>query len=245
MFSFLSNKKPEASFDINKIKSNLRMGSGRMKQQQQKRLNNVKKQRKEMAELMNVGKLDAARIRVEAVIREDLSIEGLEVLNLFIELVASRIRVIAETPSCPLELKEAVTSILWAVPRIGEDIDELRVVRQQFAVKYGREFVDVAVQNGELSVNAKLMEKLSVMMPSNDQCKAYLESIAAEYNLQVDFSTLDSAEAIVAVTLDPKVLQSKGYGSEGGIRTATGLVVPPIIVPKDDLEARLLSLKRQ
>lgn len=252
MFSF-GSKKPKPTFDVVKLKANLKMAVGRVRLQQGKRVNSVKRQRKEMAELLNLGKLDACRIRVESAIREDLSIEGLEVLNLFLELVASRMQVIAEAQSCPLDMKESITSVLWASPRVGEVIVELQTVRSQFAIKFGQEFVDVATHNSELSVNSKLMEKLDVGVPTNEMCRAYMESIAAEYGLEVDFSVLDGPAAIIATTADPQLLQPAAFGAEGkvlsvggntGFTTTTGVLIPPIIVPYDDLEARLLTLKR-
>lgn len=41
---------------------------------------------------------------------------------------------------CPLELKEAVASIIFAAPRCS-DLPDLLTVRNLFATKYGKEFI--------------------------------------------------------------------------------------------------------
>jgi len=45
----------------------------------------------------------------------------------------------------PLDLKEAISSICFAAPRCA-DLPELIQVQQQFATKYGREFISAATE---------------------------------------------------------------------------------------------------
>lgn len=213
--------------------------------QQNKTVNSVKIQRKQLAELMVVGKYDAARVKVEALIREDVSIEGLEVLALLADLVASRIQVLTTTKKeagssgCPTEMKEAVTSLLWASARL-DAIPELQAVRAAFGAKFGKEFVEVASVNGEFSVNEKVLAKLGLQTPSNRDCIEYLRSIAADYGVDFLEEKLTTAESL---------LISDGSGIDGIVtgkaRLGDPFAIPPIIVPRDDIEARLLALKRQ
>jgi len=46
---------------------------------------------------------------------------------------------------CPLDLKEAISSICFAAPRCS-DLTELLQVQMLFAAKYGREFVSAATE---------------------------------------------------------------------------------------------------
>lgn len=46
---------------------------------------------------------------------------------------------------CPLDLKEAISSICFAAPRCA-DLPELMQVQMLFAGKYGREFVAAAAE---------------------------------------------------------------------------------------------------
>jgi hypothetical protein len=227
-------------FNAVKLKANLKMAVTRIRMIQNKRVNSVKIQRRQLAELLNIGKLDSCRIRVEGLIREDLSIEGLELLTLFTELVASRIQVIIDSKQCPTDLKESLTSMIWASARIGDDIAEFNVVKEQIGIKYGKPFVEMAVANSELSVNQKVMDKLNVMVPNGAACLEYIRAIAAEFNVPLDEEALVATSNIVPTTIETECDSAMTHMTASG-----SIAVPPIIVPRDELEARLLALKRQ
>jgi vacuolar protein sorting-associated protein IST1 len=231
-FGFGGSKAP--GFDQVRLRSNLKMSLTRIKIVQGKRENSVRIQRRTIAELLAKGKIDECRVKVESLIREDLSIAGLDVLCIFIELVASRLNVIVESKACPPELKEAVTSVLWAIPRI-ENVPELHAARLQFALKFGKSFCEMAAANEELSVNDRLLEKMNITVPTPAVCIEYLEGIAKEYGVEFDPSELAQGNSVMA-DVSAVVPPIGGAGR---------FVVPPIIVPRDDLEARLLALRRQ
>lgn len=46
---------------------------------------------------------------------------------------------------CPLDLKEAISSVCFAAPRCA-DLTELLQVQMLFAAKYGKEFVSAATE---------------------------------------------------------------------------------------------------
>lgn len=233
-------------FDPVKVKANTKMAITRIRMQQNKTINSVKIQRKQLAELLAVGKYDAARVKVEAIIREDLSIEGLEVLSLLADLLASRVSVIAQAKreggasGCPAEMKEAVTSVIWAAARL-DGIPELQNVRNALLAKFGTEFVEVAAVNGEFSVNEKVLQKLGIQTPSNSHCIEYLRSIAADYGLEFDDAKLQTKDSLVV----PAGMDGSSSFGRSDAANPGAFQVPPIIVPRDDIEARLLALKRQ
>lgn len=47
--------------------------------------------------------------------------------------------------NCPLDLKEAISSLIFASPRCS-DLPELLQIRQLFAAKYGKEFAAAAAE---------------------------------------------------------------------------------------------------
>jgi vacuolar protein sorting-associated protein IST1 len=60
----------------------------------------AKQQRRQMAEIMAEGKLESARIRVESIIRSDITTELHEILELYCELLLARIQLL-EAPYVP------------------------------------------------------------------------------------------------------------------------------------------------
>lgn len=71
-------------------------------------------------------------------------------------------------------LAEAVSSLIWAAPRLQTDIAELKIISDQLAVKYGKPYALAARENGLNSVNEKLVHKLSVQAPPKVLVEKYL-----------------------------------------------------------------------
>src|SRR5436305_306906 len=68
----------------------LKMSVNRLRLMQQKQSALAKQARRELAQLLEQGKEESARIRVENIIREDLFVEMLEILELYCELLLAR-----------------------------------------------------------------------------------------------------------------------------------------------------------
>ncbi|KAH9599194.1 Vacuolar protein sorting-associated protein Ist1 [Trypanosoma melophagium] len=263
MKSFFSKK--ISGIDPLKLKANIRMAVTRVRMQQNKLVNSVKIQRRQLAELLALQKYDAARIRVEQVIRDDVSIEGLEVLALFLDLIANRIQLLTEKGSdaahCPPELKESITSVLWASARVGDSVPELQAVRKYFENRYGKGFVAMSVSNAEFSVNQKIIDRLGVFTPSNASCLEYLTNVATEYGIEgYDEEKLRDPNGLVAsaaaatggavhgdngAAWKDDAAAKAALASGNVIKTPSGLLIPALTTPRDDLEWRLLQLKRE
>lgn len=106
------------------------MSVNRLRLMQQKQSALAKQARREIAQLLDQGKEESARIRVENIIREDLFVEMLEILELYCELLLARfglleqMYVVPEYPSlknsrkdCDPGLEEAVKTLIYAAPR--------------------------------------------------------------------------------------------------------------------------------
>lgn len=174
-------------FDPNQCKVQLKLAITRLELQKNKKMNNSKNTKREIAEQLKAGKDESARIKVEAVIREDFIVEAYEILKLFCELVLGRLGVLQISKECPPDLVEAVASIIYAAPRT--EVKELAAVREFMIIKFGREMGLAAVHNKDNCVNARIVHKLSVQTPENYLVFQYLNEIAKSYNLdwQADF----------------------------------------------------------
>ena len=140
----------------------------------------AKNQRRVMAQLLEVGKVDSAVIRVENIIRSDIISELHEILELYCELLLARAGLL-EAPTCDPGLEEAVKSIIYAAPKT--EIKELHQVRVLLAEKFGKEFVLHAMENTDGKVSEKVIKKLSVTPPKPELVTGYLEEIAKAYGV--------------------------------------------------------------
>ena len=126
------------------------------------------------------GKEESARIRVENIIRSDITTELLEVLELYCELLLARTGLL-EAKECDPGLEEAIKSIIYAAPRT--DIKELQQARALLVEKYGKEFALEAVENSDGKVAERVLKKLRVEPPDPELVTLYLKEIARTYGV--------------------------------------------------------------
>jgi vacuolar protein sorting-associated protein IST1 len=138
-----------------------------------------KQQRRAMAQLLETGKVESAKIRVENIIRSDITTELHEILELYCELLLARTGLM-ESPICDPGLEEAVKSLIYAAPRT--DVKELQNVRVLLVDKYGKDFALEAMEP-DAHVSEKVLKKLAVTPPSQELVVGYLQEIARTYGV--------------------------------------------------------------
>ncbi|KAF2260797.1 DUF292-domain-containing protein [Lojkania enalia] len=144
-----------------------------------------------MAQLLEAGKIQSARIRVENIIRSDITTELHEMLELYCELLLARSQLL-DPPSSPHSspaphnavqldpaLEEAVRSLIYAAPRT--DVKELHTTRALLVEKFGKD-VAMASMEGE-GVAERVLNKLRVETPKPELVDAYLKEIARFYGV--------------------------------------------------------------
>ena len=121
--------------------------------------------RKEIADLLRAGRQDYAWIRVEATIREKNLSTAYEILELYLELLAVRSCLLEKAKGVPADMVEAITSLLYAAPRVA-DLPELLQVKSLIMQKFGKELgsenskADGEPSNWQVSYLFILLERL-------------------------------------------------------------------------------------
>ena len=69
---------------------------------------------------------DRARIRVEHIIREDYLVEGLEITEMFLDLILARVGLINLSNEIDPGMAESISSVIWVQPRIVTECPELK-----------------------------------------------------------------------------------------------------------------------
>ncbi|KAF9621676.1 hypothetical protein IFM89_025971 [Coptis chinensis] len=173
-------------FKSSKCKTMAKMVTARIKLLRNKREVVVRQMRRDVALLLQSKQDATARIRVEHVIREQNIMAWNEIIELFCELVVARLSIIAKQRDCPADLKEGISSLIFAAPRCS-DIPELQQLRTIFEKKYGKEFVNAATElRPNCGVNRTLIEKLSVRTPTGEVKLKLMKEIAKEYQIAWD-----------------------------------------------------------
>ncbi|KPI40582.1 Vacuolar protein sorting-associated protein IST1 [Cyphellophora attinorum] len=177
-----------------KLKSTLRLLIPRLRNAQKKDTALSVAARREMADLLATNREASARIRVENIIHTDITVELMEILELYAELLLARSAMLDlrdkllkeggdnadETQATGLE--EAAASLVYAAPRLPRDIKELGLVRNLLIERFGKEWTVKVSENAEGEmVPKRVTEKLKMDVPKEALVQAYLEEIARSY----------------------------------------------------------------
>ncbi|GBE77510.1 regulator of Vps4 activity in the MVB pathway-domain-containing protein [Sparassis latifolia] len=206
-----------------KAKVQLRLGVQRLRTLQEKKSAQAKAARRDIAFLLEKGKLETARIKVENIIHEDIYVELLELLELYCELLISRFGLLDQNTREPdAGVSEGVCAIIHAAPRT--ELKELQVLRDMLMHKYGREFAIAVMENRDGCVSERVTRKLAVFTPGPSLVDAYLAEIAKGYG--VDWSPPEYPNH-----------DTDDAGGDGGVKAAIvdGKEVPESPKPVDSV----------
>lgn len=175
----------------------------------------LKQNMREVAVLLSEDppKEEKAKIRAEALIRDDNLIEAYDILSLECELLHERIKLLQYSKGCPHDLVSVVSTLLWASHRV--DIPELLMIRKQFVAKYGKAFEENAMRNYDGCLNERVVSKLSVEPPAAYLVQTYLERICEQFDVDWTPSmklTADTAIEPMAAPTGYSVQVASGTG---------------------------------
>jgi len=160
----------------------LKLGVQRLRGLQEKKTAQAKASRRDIAMLLEKGKVETARIKVENIINEDVYVELLELLELYCELLLARFGLLDQNARSPDPgVSEGVCSIIYAAPRT--ELKELHVLRDILMHKYGRDFSVAVMDNKDGCVSERVTRKMNMLTPSASLVDAYLGEIAKGYGI--------------------------------------------------------------
>ncbi|RDB28634.1 IST1 [Hypsizygus marmoreus] len=166
-----------------KAKVQLRLSVQRLRTLQQKKEAQAKATRRDIATLIERGKIETARVKVESLINEDIHVELLELLELYCELLLARFGLLDQNTREPDPgVRESICSIIHAAPRT--ELKELHILRDILMHKFGRDFSLAVMENTDGCVSDRVTRKLGIAPPSSELVDAYLAEIAKAYSVQ-------------------------------------------------------------
>lgn len=169
-----------------KLKTHLRLAINRLKLLEKKKTELAQKARKEIADYIAAGKVERAKIRVEHIIREDYMVEAMELLEMYCDLLLARFGLIQQMKHLDEGLAEAISTIIWAAPRIQTDVQELKIIGDILTTKYGKQYTEACREEAIQTISEKLKHKMSVQSPSKLLVEKYLVEIAKNYNVEYE-----------------------------------------------------------
>ncbi|KAF5824232.1 putative vacuolar protein sorting-associated protein Ist1 [Helianthus annuus] len=203
-------------FKTSKFKATVNLAVSRvtvLKNQRQARLAVA---RSDIIQLLNLDHHENALLRVDQVIKEQNMLDVLVMVDGYCHVVLQMVNLIEKEKDCPDELKEAVSSLLYAAPRCGE-FPELQEVREILTSRYGKEFARGAIElRSNCGVNTRMIQKLSPRQSSLETRMKVLQEIAVENGIVLKFE--DSSPVVKEVeeestqsVLDDEVVEALSF----------------------------------
>ncbi|CAD5179210.1 unnamed protein product [Musa acuminata subsp. malaccensis] len=155
--------------------------------------------RGDVVQLLQLGHVDRALLRVEHVIKEQNMLDVFVMIEHYCHLLTERAPLL-DRKECPEELREAISSLVFAASRCAE-LPELDKARGIFSSRYGKELVSAAVElRNNCCVDPKMIQKLSTRQPSLEIRHRVIKEIAAEIGIKLEFSeSSETAEVCILV----------------------------------------------
>lgn len=176
-----------------KLRVNLGLVVTRLKLQEKKKTGLALRARPEIAEYVRIAKTDRARVRVESIIREDYLVEAMELVEMYADLLQSRLGLL-QAGNLHESLRKPVATLIWCAPRLAQYCQELQIVQKLLADLFGKKFVKACEANEMDYVCERVIAKLDPKPPKASLVERYLIEICK--TADVDF------------TPDPKALNS-------------------------------------
>ncbi|SGZ16924.1 BQ5605_C020g09079 [Microbotryum silenes-dioicae] len=195
-----------AGWNSQRAKIQLKLAIQRLRLLAGKKTQLAKTTRREIASLLEKGKIESAGIKVEGVMGDDLTIELLEMLELYCELLLARFGLLEQVKSvvtCQVipqlgwfspktilfvihreidsGVSEAVIGIIHAAPRT--ELKELHLLRDMLMAKGGRDFAIACMDNTDNCVPERITSKLIVATPPPELVDLYLYEISKAYSI--------------------------------------------------------------
>ncbi|KAF9663968.1 hypothetical protein SADUNF_Sadunf17G0107200 [Salix dunnii] len=128
---------------------------------------------------VSFAKSDFAR-QVEQLIKDQSMADAFDMMEDYIHFLVDRVVQLQKNKECPDELKEAISSLIFASSRCGE-FPELQEIRGIFTSRFGKEFAARAVElRSNCGVNSYIIQNLSGRQPSLESRNKLLKGIANE-----------------------------------------------------------------
>lgn len=179
------------SLKTSKLQATIKLGISRLPVLKNQRQARCTVARSDVLQFLSLGQHERALLRVEQVIKEQNMLDVHVIIERYCHQLTERINLIEHERVCPEELREAVSSLIYAASRCG-DFPELQEIRAIFTSRFGKEFVARAVElRNNCGVNPQMIQKLSTRMPSLENRMKVLKEIATENNVVLQIEEVE------------------------------------------------------
>ncbi|XP_010103795.2 uncharacterized protein LOC21392006 [Morus notabilis] len=166
--------------------------------------------------LLKLGHQESALLLVELVITEQNMLDAYSMIENFCNLLVERVVLIESKRECPDELKEAISSLIFAASKCGE-MQDLEKISSMFVKRYGKEFASNAVVLcNNCGVSPKIVLKLSTHRPNTERKLTMLKEIAVANGIDLHHEgDRDQSQTVTQDTNEKQLIPHESANKDG------------------------------
>eukprot|EP00179_Madagascaria_erythrocladioides_P019082 CAMPEP_0198328280 /NCGR_PEP_ID=MMETSP1450-20131203/15354_1 /TAXON_ID=753684 ORGANISM="Madagascaria erythrocladiodes, Strain CCMP3234" /NCGR_SAMPLE_ID=MMETSP1450 /ASSEMBLY_ACC=CAM_ASM_001115 /LENGTH=243 /DNA_ID=CAMNT_0044032403 /DNA_START=80 /DNA_END=808 /DNA_ORIENTATION=- len=195
-------------FDPRKLAVLLGACGTRLKIHHAKKREAVRAHRAQIRAYVASGEIELARNHAANAIRDELLAETYGVLQLLSARAKERLSVVRLSDTCPPELDEAFSTLVFASTRCT-DITELRDITNQLMLKYGEEWGRAAHADRNSACNPKVVRKLTIFA-DDTLVRQYILDVCPDYQWEDEPDDADAYGAGAAPAASATPTSSTG-----------------------------------
>ncbi|KAH7914974.1 regulator of Vps4 activity in the MVB pathway-domain-containing protein [Hygrophoropsis aurantiaca] len=171
-----------SDWDPNAIKVLLRQTAQRLGQLQERKDSQTQITRRDIAKLLQQGNIELARAKAQNLIHDDATSDLLEMVEMYVGVVIEHVAELAEGRNRTTVTVEAASNIVFAAPHM--ESRELNVVREMLIQRMGPEFARITSDPHNTLVSPKIIQMVSIPLPSVARINDCLYDIAKAYGIR-------------------------------------------------------------
>ena len=140
-----------------------------------------KKMEKEIAECLEKGREEKARIKAESLVQLQKMETAYDILETLAELLQTRLQYISESKECPPDLVTPIASCIYAAKRL--QVPEFKSALKQLNAKYGVNFTRSHADNESGQVATHLVDVLLISPPNEGEIHDILTFVAEKHSI--------------------------------------------------------------
>ena len=170
------------------ISAILNLMQNKTKLARSKKVNDIKKKKDEIIDLLKNNNEDMAMAKMDGILRNEDLIAAYDILIPLTEILKERCTYIVSNSECPIELRAHLDTAIFSARRI--EIEEYMKFRDLIQRKYGEAYISKADNNVDKLVDQNIVDKLGVNTYKDEAKKIRIRLLAKEKNINIKGSNL-------------------------------------------------------
>lgn len=193
------------------LQTYLMVTQAKLNQSRNKKVEMIKKKRREIVGTLEDGNLDIAKAKMEALIRDEDYITVYDILGPLCEILKEKVTYLLYADKCPEDLRATLDTVIYAATRL--ELDELFRVRAMVNYMYGEVYTSKVNSNTDSLVNVNVVEKLKVKPVADQYLVARLKQLCKDEKINFEFP----GDYVAPIMTSFEPIQNQGqFGNNNG-----------------------------